>query len=187
MAENGTPKISRIDKPLIFLIVLTAGAAIACYAIMGRTVFVEVVDNEVPLLIDVFSRIAAAVLLAGFLQVLVPKEIVSKWLGSESGMKGLLIATFAGIVMPGGPITTFPLVIAFYAAGADMGVLVTFLVSWSILGFNRVIVWELPFLGPDFVFIRLLASMPLPILAGLIARRLPPLDVAKLPPGAGRR
>lgn len=186
MGEIGPAKPSRVDKPLLFLIALTAGAGLACYWFMGPKVFGEVVDNEVPLLVDVFSRIAAAVLLAGFLQVLVPKEIVSKWLGRESGMKGLLIATFAGIVMPGGPITTFPLVVAFYAAGADMGVLIAFLVSWSILGFNRVIVWELPFLGPDFVFIRLLASAWLPILAGLIARQLPPLPPPKPQSGPGR-
>jgi hypothetical protein len=32
------------------------------------------------------------------------------------------------------------------------------------------VVWELPFLGHDFVALRVLASLPLPLAAGLLAR-----------------
>jgi hypothetical protein len=34
-------------------------------------------------------------------------------------------------------------------------------------------VWELPLLGVDFALLRLLANLPLPIIAGLLARKLP--------------
>ena len=177
MAELSDDKKGYIDRPFVFLIVLGVVASVACYLIMGEDVVRDVFYKEGWRLVDVIPRIAAATLLGGFLQALASKDLVGKWVGRESGWKGLLIGTVAGAVMPGGPITTFPLVVAFYSAGADMGALIAFLVSWSILGFNRVIVWELPFLGQDFVFVRLLASAWLPIVAGLIARRLPPLEL----------
>jgi hypothetical protein len=43
-------------------------------------------------------------------------------------------------------------------------------ISWTLLGYTRAIVWELPFFGADFVMWRVIFSLPLPILAGLAAR-----------------
>jgi len=41
-----------------------------------------------------------------------------------------------------------------------------------VLGLNRVLIWELPFLGFDFVLLRLLISLPLPIIAWMLAKLL---------------
>jgi hypothetical protein len=42
--------------------------------------------------------------------------------------------------------------------------------SWSLLGMNRFLVWEVSFLGEDMAAMRLLVGMPFPILAGLAVR-----------------
>jgi uncharacterized membrane protein YraQ (UPF0718 family) len=99
-------------------------------------------------------------------------------------MRGILIATVAGALTPGGPMTSFPFVVALYMAGADRGSLVAYLTSWSLLGFQRVMVWELPLLGPEFAFLRLLANLPLPIIAGILARKFPGIE-ARIPGVAG--
>jgi hypothetical protein len=39
-----------------------------------------------------------------------------------------------------------------------------------VLGYARALVWELPFFGPDFVTWRIVVAIPLPIVAGLLAR-----------------
>jgi uncharacterized membrane protein YraQ (UPF0718 family) len=83
-----------------------------------------------------------------------------------------VIATLAGIVCPGGPITIFPIAAAFVAVGADVGATIAFIVSWTLLGYGRALVWELPFFGPEFVIWRSLVALPLPIVAGLLARLL---------------
>ena len=44
------------------------------------------------------------------------------------------------------------------------------MISWTLLGYARALVWELPFFGLDFVTWRIIFSLPLPILAGLAAR-----------------
>ena len=54
--------------------------------------------------------------------------------------------------------------------GADAGAVVAFIVSWTLIGYTRALVWELPFFGADFVIWRMVAAIPLPIIAGLLAR-----------------
>ena len=59
---------------------------------------------------------------------------------------------------------------AFLVMGADAGAVVAFIVSWTLIGYTRALVWELPFFGSDFVLWRIIAALPLPIIAGLLAR-----------------
>jgi uncharacterized membrane protein YraQ (UPF0718 family) len=96
--------------------------------------------------------------------------MVMRWVGAESGFLGIVIATLAGTICPGGPITIFPIAAAFVAIGADTGAAIAFITSWTLLGYARVLVWELPFFGGHFVFWRILIALPLPIVAALVAR-----------------
>jgi hypothetical protein len=54
--------------------------------------------------------------------------------------------------------------------GADIGAVVVFITTWALLGYQRALVWELPFLGQDFVLWRIVVSLPLPFIAGFLAR-----------------
>jgi uncharacterized membrane protein YraQ (UPF0718 family) len=90
--------------------------------------------------------------------------------GSESGLLGLLVAMTMGAVLPGGPLTIYPLAGAFLVLGADVGTAVAFITAWNLLGYNRALIWELPFFGPEFVAWRIVIALPLPIIAGLLAR-----------------
>ena len=63
---------------------------------------------------------------------------------------------------------SFPLVIVLRNAGASAASLITFLTSWSTLGFHRVLMWELPLLGTNFASVRYLASIPLPFVTGAL-------------------
>ena len=110
---------------------------------------------------------------AAFLQILVPREIVSRLIGEQAGIASIFIATVAGIFTPGGPLTSFPIVIALYASGANKGALVAYLSAWAMVGAQRILVWELPLMGPDFTLIRVGSSLILPVLAGTIALYLP--------------
>src|SRR6185437_9848565 len=37
--------------------------------------------------------------------------------------------------------------------------------SWTLIGYTRALVWELPFFGADFVIWRIVEALPLPIIA----------------------
>ena len=45
-----------------------------------------------------------------------------------------------------------------------------FSVSWKLIGYTPALVCELPFFGSDFVIWRIIEALPLPIIAGLLAR-----------------
>ena len=135
------------------------------------------VVNALTFMVTLIAQIAPimliSILMAAFVQVLLPHDIVSKWLGRESGFRGILIATAAGAVIPGGPWVSFPLVLALAVAGADIGALVAFFSAWAVIPISRLLVWEMPFLGGDFVLIRMLVSSLIPLAAGIIARHIP--------------
>lgn len=111
-------------------------------------------------------RVILALLSAGFLSHLMPHEVIAEWLGHEAGLKGIAIATLLGMVMPGGPLIAFPIVVILTKAGAGMPALVTFLTSWSVLGIQRIIGFELPMMGSKFVINRVAIGIFLPPISG---------------------
>lgn len=144
-----------------------------CYALKGPEVFLATFAADARMLLDLLPRMAVALVLAGALFVLLPRDKVARWLGAESGFRGLLLAGIAGMLTPGGPMTSFPMAAVMVGAGADIGAAVTYITAWMFLGVTRLLVWEIPFMGAEFAVTRFAVSLALPILAGLIARRLP--------------
>jgi uncharacterized membrane protein YraQ (UPF0718 family) len=147
-------------------------AALLVYLRDGQARFLEILVSDFLLFIDIQPRVLAACLIAALMTVLLPREIVARWLGAESGFFGLVLATIAGAILPGGPITIFPLASAFIVVGADAGVAIALITSWTLLGYSRALVWEMPIFGVDFVLWRSIVAIPLPIIAGILARLL---------------
>ena len=170
-AESAAPHPRRrlVDGSLLFLIAFATASAAGCYLLNGPEIFVQALHDELALVLNVLPVIIGAVLLAACLQVLVPLDVVRRRLGHGSGWRGMLLATTIGLFVPGGPMASFPLMLAVMGAGADVAASVAFLTSWSVLGLQRVIVWEIPLMGGNFAFVRFLASLPLPIITGMLA------------------
>ncbi|MGK7868724.1 hypothetical protein [Falsiroseomonas sp. E2-1-a20] len=113
--------------------------------------------------------------MAAFVAELIPAGWAETWLGPESGVGGIVLASLAGGLMPGGPFVAFPLVLGFLKAGAGPSQMVALISGWAILGLHRTLAWELPILGGRFILLRLAASFSLPLLAGLAAEAMLPL------------
>ncbi|MBD3677899.1 MAG: permease [Rhodobacteraceae bacterium] len=146
---------------------------IACYAIRGPEAFFHALERDGRLLLGLMPRVVVALSIAALIWFLLPRDKVSALVGKESGLKGLLVATAAGTVTPGGPSSAYALLAVLAGSGADRGAMVAYITAWATLGLQRILVWDVPFMGPEFAFLRVLVSLPLPIIAGLIARRLP--------------
>jgi uncharacterized membrane protein YraQ (UPF0718 family) len=114
-------------------------------------------------------KIVFALLVSGFFSQIIPLELVARWLGKDAGLKGVMIGSLIGGLTPGGPIICFPVVYILLKAGAAVPALISFITAWSVFAFHRVLAYELPLMGVQFVRIRLLASLMLPPLAGLMA------------------
>lgn len=165
---------------------LAVAAAGTAWWLKGPAAFEHSVAESLDLLWFILPRVGAAMLIAAFLQVLIPRELVARLIGEQAGPRSVLIATLAGALTPGGPLTCFPIVVALHASGANKGALVAYLLSWAMMGVQRIFVWEFPLMGPDFTLLRVAASAALPVIAGLIALRLPiELRLPDQPPKRG--
>jgi uncharacterized membrane protein YraQ (UPF0718 family) len=118
------------------------------------------------LILEITPRMIAAFLLAGLFQAVVPQELIVRWMGHGAGFKGLLVGMTLGGITPGGPMTHFPVIASFYKMGVGVGPLVAYLTAWSLFGMQRIIMWEIPFLGPKVVAIRVAVSFLFPLVAG---------------------
>ena len=132
----------------------------------------EGLGNGAKLLLRFSLVIAVSFLAAGLAEVLVPRDWVQGALGADSGLRGILIATAAGIVTPAGPFVSMPIAATLIRSGAAAGPVVAFLTGWALLALHRFVAWEVPILGMRVALLRYAVSLLLPIGAGLIARAL---------------
>jgi len=173
LTEPTPPKRRRrraFDWSTAIIAGLAFSAAATVYVREGQEHFLTILFGDVALLGEMLPKVLAGCLIGAFVTLVLPREMVARWVGHESGFTGLLIAAVFGFLLPGGPITIYPVAGAFLAMGADAGAVVAFITCWTLVGYTRALVWELPFFGPHFVAWRIVAALPLPIIAGLLAR-----------------
>ena len=120
------------------------------------------------LLLQITPLLILAFIIAGMVPQLISTEMISKWIGSESGLKGILIGTGIGAIMPGGPFVSLPIAAGLLRAGASIGTMVAFLTAWSLLAVSRLPL-EMGLMGWQFALIRLACTFFFPPVAGLIA------------------
>jgi len=120
----------------------------------------QTLKSTLPVLILAFA-------IVGYVKVLAPQDMVQSWIGPDSGLRGVLIGTIAGMLLPGGPYVVFPLVAALYHSGAGLGPTLAMITSWSALALLTVS-FELPFMGWRFSILRLSLGLFAPLIVGLI-------------------
>ena len=117
----------------------------------------------------ILPRIILALITAGFVSKLVPSETVGNWIGPETGLTGIFIACLIGGAIPSGPIIAFPLVLVLLQAGAGIPQIISFLTAWAVFALHRILMYEATMMGWHFAITRMLSSLILPIVAGLLA------------------
>ena len=120
------------------------------------------------LLRTVARMLVLGMLLASMTQVILPEDVVTRWMGEESGFTGILIAAVVGAVVPGGPYVVIPLAGSIFLSGAGVGAVAAFLTAWNTIPLTRTVMWELPFLGGAFSASRMLVNLPFPLVAGVL-------------------
>jgi len=156
----------------LFFVLLAAASALGLWLQQGAAGLGDALAHAALLLLGLAPVIALALLIGGYVEALLPRALIARWMGENSGPAGYALAIAGGVLTPAGPFGAFPLVLALRRAGATFDICVVYLSAWATLGLHRIIIWELPFLGQDFVTLRVLASLPVPLAAGLLARAL---------------
>ena len=116
-------------------------------------------------------RILPAIfMLIGLFEVWVKRETIVKHLGEGGGIKSFVWVFILAAPMAGGLLPSVPVAYSLYQKGARFTVVLTFL---GAVGIGRVpmILFEATFLGWRFSAIRIIASIPLVIIAGIVLGR----------------
>ena len=159
-----------IGWSMIAIAVLVAVSAALVWRRDGFSGVLEILTSDLALFGGILPRVLAGCLLGAFIAEILPHEKVSRSLGPNSGLKGLLIGAAFGAILPGGPFTAYPVASALLTVGADFGATIAMVVSWTLIGYGRAVAWELPIMGTDFTLWRIVISLPLPVLAGALGR-----------------
>ena len=154
--------ISTVIMGVIALILLFIGYY------RGQAEHISGIKSALNMGVQILPLLILAFIVAGMVQVLLPRELMSKWLGAESGLRGILLGTVAGALVPGGPYVSLPIAAGLLRSGAGVGTMVAFLTGWSLLAFGR-LPMEVGILGWKFTVIRLVSTFLLPPIAGFIA------------------
>jgi len=155
--------IPTITMAVLAIVLLAVGYS------KGEGQHVQGLRSGVKMIVEILPLLLFAFIVAGMVQVLLPQELLSRWIGEESGLKGIFIGTLAGGLTPGGPYVSLPLVAGLLRAGAGVGTLVAFLTAWSLWAVAR-LPMELGVLGWKFTFVRLACTFFFPPIAGFLAQ-----------------
>jgi uncharacterized protein len=116
----------------------------------------------------IVPRMICALIGAEFMAMMVPAEIIGRFLGNEAGILSILIGSLTGLLIPAGPIISFSIAATFAKAGASTPAVIAFLTAWSLFSIHRILIYEIPLLGFSFLRLRILSVFILPVLAGLL-------------------
>jgi len=122
-------------------------------------------------LVGVTPLLLAAFLIAGLTQVLISRALVERWLGSNAGWRGILVACLAGALIPGGPYVYYPIAGSLLGSGAGVGVLVAFVTAKNLWSVTR-LPYEFALLGPQLTMLRYALTFIVPPLLGFAAEAL---------------
>ena len=157
--------------PTIIMGVLALVFAFLAYHKGGTPQLVVGLKGSGNMLLQMVPLLIFAMIIAGIIPLLVPQEAISRWVGAESGWRGIFIGTIVGGLMPGGPFVSLPMAAGLLQVGAGIGTMVALLTGWSLLAFTR-LPMEIGIMGWKFTLIRLACTFFFPPIAGFIANRL---------------
>jgi len=135
----------------------------------GRLVLTMSVREGTMDFINIVPRIALGVIGSGYIAAIIPQEIITGWLGPDSGWLGVLTAVIAGAATPGGPVVGFSIGAVALKSGGGAPQVIAYVIAWALFAFQRLLLWEIPFMPTRFVWFRTAVSLPFPFLAAAIA------------------
>ena len=112
-------------------------------------------------------------ILLGLLDVWVPRETMTRYMGEHSGLKGVVLSFLIGSAAAGPLYGAFPVAAVFMRKGVKFTNILIFIGAWSTTKVPMFL-FELSSLGARFALTRLLVDIPgIIIIAHLLSRMIP--------------
>jgi hypothetical protein len=150
----------------VLLWVLVAVLAFTA-AVRSKALFREGAAEGARDFVMLLPRILIGVVGSGYIAAVMPQNLITTWIGPQSGVLGITIATFAGAITPGGAVVGFSVGAAALKGGGGAPQVIAYSTAWSLYALTRLINWEVAMMPARVVWLRAAVSLPLPFLAGL--------------------
>ena len=129
-----------------------------------------VLRNTWDYLLEMILILIPVAMLIGLLEVWVPKQLIGKYLGRESGWRGMALSGLFSTAMAGPLYIALPIAGMLLRKGASPLNVVIFLNVWAAIKIPQLLV-ETKFLGPAFMLARLALTVPSVILMGWLIQK----------------
>lgn len=166
-----------LRKYLALLVVLTM---VVVATLFKRDFGESVVTLTLAQLKEMLLVIPPIFVLLGLLDVWVPKETMVKYMGDDSGVRGVVLAFLIGSAAAGPLYGAFPVAAVFLKKGVKFTNILIFIGAWSTTKVPMFL-FEISALGPAFAITRLLIDIPgIIIIARILARIVPQEEIRRL-------
>ncbi|MDI6710036.1 MAG: permease [Bacillota bacterium] len=122
-------------------------------------------------LLEMLLFIPPIFVLVGLLEVWVPRKLVERHVGPQSGARGVIISVLVATAAAGPLYAAFPVADALLKKGCRMANAVIFLGTWATIKIPMLMM-EIKFVGLEFAALRLALTLPAVILTGYAMERL---------------
>lgn len=121
--------------------------------------------------VQMMMILPAVMIMIGLFSVWGSNEMVVKYMGRASGVKGIFLAILLG-TLPTGPLyVAFPMVAALLKKGASISNVIVFLSAWACIKLPQEMM-ELQFLGWRFMTLRLVLTVVFVSIMGMFIERI---------------
>ncbi|HWF94711.1 MAG TPA: hypothetical protein VG291_07125 [Xanthobacteraceae bacterium] len=150
----------------LLLWVLVAVLALTA-AVRSKALFREGATEGARDFVLLLPRIMIGVVGSGYIAAIMPQNMITTWIGPNSGILGISIATLAGAITPGGAVVGFSVGAAALKGGGGAPQVIAYTTAWSLYALTRLINWEVAMMPARVVWLRAAVSIPLPFMAGV--------------------
>ena len=140
-----------------------------CYHSEGLTGILRALATQEKMLVGMIPRITMALGIASLLWVLLDPEKLRITIQKRKGWVKVVYATILGAITPGGPSSSLAILNMFLKSGLGYLIGITYITAWSMLGVQRILIWDIPLLGTEQAGLRFISGFWLPAFAGLLA------------------
>jgi len=120
--------------------------------------------------IELVEILPGVMILMGLFAVWIKNEVIVKYLGHASGVRGIVLAFILGMIPTGPLYIAFPLAAILIKKGARVANIVIFLSSWACIKLPQELV-EMRFMGLKFMVLRLSLTIVMVLFMGLFIEK----------------
>ncbi|MDR1773759.1 MAG: permease [Clostridioides sp.] len=122
-------------------------------------------------MLQMLSVLPPVMLILGLIDAWVPREILMKYMGDNSGVMGVIIAMLIGSVAAGPMYAAFPFTSVLIKKGVRFSNIIIFMNAWCVTKISTLL-FEFSALGYKFTIARLIIDLPAVIIMGYIVEKI---------------